>query len=261
MPTILDEIVAHKRGEIAFAKDCLPQSEVESACSNLPAPPDFLAAIQNDPEVSLIAEVKKASPSKGLIREDFDPVDIATKYATHGATCISVLTDEKYFQGHLDYLRAIASNVTVPLLRKEFVVDPYQVFEARAAGASAVLLIAECLESSQLNELHDLIVECGMTPLVEFHDRENLEKTLDCGAQLIGVNNRNLKTFDTNLGHVIEMRELIPKERLVVAESGIFTPDDVKKIRDANIQAMLVGESLMRKENIGQAVIDLLKRV
>ena len=201
---------------------------------------------------------RKRVPSKGLIRADFEPVDIATKYEENGASCISVLTDQKYFQGHLDYLREIADTLHIPLLRKEFVVDPYQVFEAKVAGASAVLLIAECLEARQLRELHDLIVDLGMTPLVEFHEADNLEMCVDSGAQLIGVNNRDLKTFHTDLNHVIQMRKRIPEDRLVVAESGIFTRDDVNRIADANIQAMLVGESLMRQEDIGRAVRGLI---
>lgn len=261
MPTILDEIVAHKQTEIAAAKKSLPQAELEQACRHAPSRSDFLRAIEQDPDVSLIAEVKKASPSKGLIRADFDPVEIARQYATSGATCISVLTDEKYFQGHLDYLESIAEAVDCPLLRKEFVIDPYQVYEAKLHGASAVLLIAECLAAAQLRELHDQIVELGMTPLVEFHDAENLEPTLDCGARLIGVNNRNLKTFETDLDHVVRMRKQIPPDRLVVAESGIFTADDVARLREHDIQAMLVGESLMRQPDIAGAVRTLLGRL
>ena len=260
MPTILDEIVAHKRIEIDAAKKRVAESLLVTECQNQPQRGDFLQAILDDPEVSLIAEVKKASPSKGLIRADFEPVKIARQYAEHGATCISVLTDENYFQGHLDFLRSISNAIATPLLRKEFVVDPYQVYEAKASGASAVLLIAECLEPESLKELHDLIVYLEMTPLVEFHERKNLDMCLECGAKLIGVNNRNLNTFETDLDHVIQMRTRIPDDRIVVAESGIFTFDDVKKIRDANIQAMLVGESLMRQEDVGKAVSDLLGR-
>lgn len=258
LPTILDEIVANKQIEIQSAKKRVPQSDLESQCKNVAGRPDFFKALTSSNEVSLIAEVKKASPSKGLIRKEFNPVEIAAAYESSGASCISVLTDEKYFQGHLDFLHDISKQARIPLLRKEFVVDPYQVYEAKVAGASGVLLIAECLEETMLKELHDLIEELGMTPLVEFHEKENLEVCLRIGARLIGVNNRNLKTFETDLGHVISLRQQIPEDRAVVAESGIFTHDDVLRIRDANIQAMLVGESLMRQQEIGQAVRDLL---
>lgn len=258
MPTILDEIVANKRSELEIAKASVSQAYLEAKCREVLDRPDFLEAIKSDPSVSLIAEVKKASPSKGLIRADFHPVQIAESYASAGATCISVLTDQKYFQGHLHFLDSISKSVSVPLLRKEFVIDPYQVFEAKAFGASAVLLIAECLESGPLNELASLITELGMTPLVEFHDMENLQKSLDSGAELIGVNNRNLNNFDTDLNHVIRVRKEIPNDRLVVAESGIYTHDDVKRIAEADIQAMLVGESLMRQDDISNAVHKLL---
>ena len=258
LSTILDEIVAHKLSEIERAKDLVPLAQIEELCETAPLRPDFLKAIESSSGVSLIAEVKKASPSKGLIRADFDPVAIANAYAQNGATCISVLTDEKYFQGHLDYLTAITDNVSVPVLRKEFVIDPYQVYEAKVHGASAVLLIAECLAVNQLKELHDQIVELGMTPLVEFHEAENLRPTLDSGARLIGVNNRDLKTFQTDLNHVVNMRKEIPPDRLVVAESGIFTNKDVEVLEENQIQAMLVGESLMRQDDIGAAVKALL---
>lgn len=258
MGTILDEIVQHKISEVAEARKKVPLERLTEACKTVPPAKDFIGALLKASGVGLIAEVKKASPSKGLIRADFDPVSIAREYESAGANCLSVLTDRKYFQGHLDYLAAIQANVTLPILRKEFIIDPYQVHEARAAGASAVLLIAECLSATQLAELHDLIVELGMTPLVEFHDVKNLEMCLGCNARLIGVNNRNLKTFQTSLDHVIRLRPEIPEDRIVVAESGIATRDDVRRLEDAGIQAMLVGESLMRRSDIGQAVRDLL---
>ena len=263
MPTILDEIVENKKLEISAAKSRLPANDLVQQIQTEVIPASFLESIQSAEGVALIAEVKKASPSKGLIREDFNPVEIASTYSKSGASCISVLTDEKYFQGHLNYLAEIAKSLQtngVPLLRKDFVIDPYQVYEARLAGASAVLLIAECLAPNELKDLHDLIIEQKMTPLVEFHDAENLEMCLDSNAQLIGVNNRNLKTFETDLNHVIRLRKEIPTDRFVVAESGIYTPDDVSKLANENIQAMLVGESLMRQENIEYAVKHLLGR-
>ncbi|MEE2640459.1 MAG: indole-3-glycerol phosphate synthase TrpC [Planctomycetota bacterium] len=260
MPTILDEIVEHKKLELEAARQRISLGELESDVRDMPPAADFLAPLREDSRVSLIAEVKKASPSKGLIRADFEPLQIAREYAENGASCISVLTDEKYFQGHLDFLGRISSQLDVPLLRKEFVIDPYQVFEARKHGASAVLLIAECLGDSQLQELHDLVVELEMTPLVEFHEISNLERSLATGASLIGVNNRDLKTFHTDLDHVIGLRKQIPSDRTVVAESGIFSWEDVQRISAAGIEAMLVGESLMRQDSVGDAVKKLLGR-
>lgn len=259
LPTILDEIVAHKKTEIEAAKKKVSLKDLMQG--SYPRRGDFLAALTaNEQEVSLIAEIKKASPSKGLIREDFQPLEIAQAYQQGGASCISVLTDAKYFQGHLSYLQEVSQVVQVPLLRKEFVVDPYQVYEAKANGASAVLLIAECLDPGLLKALHDLIIELEMTPLVELHEASNLDICLKIGAKLIGVNNRDLKTFHTDLNHVIELRKQIPEDRVVVAESGIFTREDVQRIADANIQGMLVGESLMRQADIAQAVRSLLGR-
>ncbi len=223
------------------------------------APPlDFLGAIAGDPIISLIAEVKKASPSKGLIREDFDPVQIATIYADNGARCISVLTDEEFFQGSLEYLRQVRAAVEIPLLRKDFILEPIQVYEARAAGADAVLLIAECLDDRSLLQLHDLIESLGMTPLVELYDPTNVDRVVSCGARLIGINNRDLNTFEVDLDHTIRVKELLPSDRHVVGESGIFTRQDVAMLAQANVAAMLVGESLMRQPDIGQAVRDLL---
>lgn len=258
MANILDEIVENKKLEIESAKSRCSIDELLKQIQTDVIPASFLDSIKSSPGVALIAEVKKASPSKGLIRADFDPIEIAKAYSSAGASCISVLTDQKYFQGHLNFLTEIAKSVSTPLLRKDFVIDPYQIYEARVAGASAVLLIAECLDPNQLKDLHDLIVEQKMTPLVEFHDEENLGMCIDCNARLIGVNNRDLRTFDTDLNHVIRLRKEIPSDRCVVAESGIYTSNDVAKLASENIQAMLVGESLMRQEDIDLAVRQLL---
>jgi len=210
--------------------------------------------------IALIAEIKKASPSAGLIRADFDPVEIARAYQAHGAACISVLTDRPYFQGGLEYLEQVRSAVDLPVLRKDFIIDPYQVFEARAAGADAVLLIAECLDDRALAELHACIMGLGMTPLVEFYEPENLTRVLCIGTRLIGINNRNLHTFQTDLEHTIRLRERIPADRLVVGESGIRTRQDVERLAAAGVNAILVGESLMRQPEIGPAVDRLLGR-
>ena len=239
----------------------MPLEELIRTAAAEPPPRDFLGAIRRSKDIALIAEVKKASPSKGTIREDFDPVQIARCYQDNGAACISVLTDVPFFQGSLEYLAAVRKHVHVPLLRKDFVVDPYQVVEARAAGADAVLLIAECLPEARLNELLACVESQGMTALVELYEPANLERVVASGAALIGINNRDLTTFEVDLEHTIRMAREIPEDRHVVAESGIATADDVQRLRDAGIHAMLVGESLMRKNDIGLAVRELLSRI
>lgn len=258
MISILKKIVEQKHKDIERAKSKVSLAELEAKIQNTPPPLDFQAALVANSDVSLIAEVKRASPSKGLIREDFDPVQIANAYQENGASCISVLTDEHFFQGHLDFLREVRGNVDIPVLRKDFILDPYQVVEARAAGADAVLLIAECLEAATLKRLHDHIVELGMTPLVELYEEDNVEAVLKSGAQLIGINNRDLRTFETDLQHTVQLRKKLPAEKTVVGESGIFTREDVRVLANAGIDAMLVGESLMRCQDIGYAVRQLL---
>ena len=260
MSTILDQIVAAKRQEIARAKDRTPEADLRARLGAASPPRDFFAALACAGPIRLIAEVKKASPSRGVIRADFDPVRIAATYQGHGAACISVLTDQPYFQGRLEYLGAIREQVDLPLLRKDFIIDPYQVVEARAAGADAVLLIAECLDDEALGHLHEAIVELGMTPLVELYKPENLSRVLDVGARLIGINNRNLHTFDVDLGHTVRLREQIPDDRVVVGESGIRTRADVERLESAGVQAILVGESLMASDDVGAAVDELLGR-
>jgi indole-3-glycerol phosphate synthase len=259
--SILQKIVDHKRTEIVAAKSKVSLDTVKAAAENAAPPLDFVAALQQRRaagSIGLIAEVKKASPSKGIIRADFDPVAIAETYAKHGAACISVLTDENFFQGHLDFLRQIRTAVNVPLLRKDFVLDVYQVYEARAAGADAVLLIAECLEGEVLQELHQSIESLGMTALVELYDADNIEKVMACNPKLVGVNNRDLNTFEVDLGHSVRVKEQLPDAVTFVSESGIFTNDDVVMLKENGVDAMLVGESLMRSEDIGAAVETLL---
>lgn len=257
MASILDNIVAHKRTEIADAQSVRPLADLESQLGNADRVRDFLAALKAD-RISLIAEVKKASPSKGLIRDDFQPASIARAYQEGGASCLSVLTDEKFFQGHLNFLKAARSAVDLPVLRKDFILDPYQVVEARVAGADAVLLIAECLPGALLKELHDHIVELDMTPLVELYERENVERVLNCSPKLVGINNRNLNTFEIDLQHTIRLRQEIPSEILLVGESGIFTREDALILEAADVDAMLVGESLMRSSDIESATKRLL---
>ncbi len=260
MPTILDKIVADKKREVVSAKLRVPEDELRDALSSAPPVRDFFAALDGRGTIRLIAEVKKASPSKGVIRADFQPVEIARTYERHGAACVSVLTDALYFQGHLDYLRAIRAAVGLPVLRKDFIIDPYQVVEARAAGADAVLLIAECLDDEQLCSLHDCIVSFGITPLVELYEPANLPRVLAAGARLIGINNRDLRTFEVDLQHTIRLRREIPADRRVVGESGIRNRADVALLQQAGVDAMLVGETLMARENIGTAVDELLGR-
>ena len=204
--------------------------------------------------------MKKASPSRGVIRADFNPVDVACTYQQHGASCLSVLTDEPYFQGSLEYLRQIRTTAQVPLLRKDFIVDTYQLYEARAAGADAVLLIAECLDDGQLCQLHQQAWQLQMAPLVEFYEPENLVRVLDAGATLIGINNRDLRTFQTDLEHTLRLCPRIPDGCIVVAESGIHGYEDVRRLSQAGVDAILVGEYLMASPDIGAAVDSLLGR-
>ena len=214
--------------------------------------------------MNLIAEVKKASPSAGVIRPDFDPVKIAQAYAASGADALSVLTDEKYFQGKLEYIHAIRDVVKLPVLRKDFIIDPYQVYEARAAGADAVLLIAECLETSQLIDLQILATELNMTCLIEVHDLDNLMRVRDHvigfphkSYSLLGINNRDLRTFKTDVGTTLRMAELVEDRRVLVSESGINSFADIQKLADAGVSAVLVGESLMRSPDIPAKIREL----
>ncbi len=260
MATILDEILIAKRQEVAKAKQYVSETFLRDQLADAPPVRDFFTALAAPAGISLIAEVKKASPSKGVIRQDFDPVAIAKIYEAHGAACISCLTDERFFQGSLDYLRQIREAITVPVLRKDFIVDSYQLWEARAAGADAVLLIAECLDDCNLRKLHNETVDLGMTPLVELYEPENLPRVLEAGATLIGVNNRNLRTFEVDLRHTVRLRSRIPAECVVVGESGIHGRDDVVMLEKAGVDAILVGEHLMASQDIGSAVEALIGR-
>jgi indole-3-glycerol phosphate synthase len=258
MPTILDKIVATKREEIRAAKETRPEAVVRDAICNAPPVRNFFNPLATGDSIKLIAEVKKASPSKGLIREDFHPGEIAQAYEANGASCISVLTDEQYFQGSLEVLRQVHAAVSLPVLRKDFILDSYQLLEARAAGADAVLLIAECLDDCNLRKLHNEAIELGMTPLVELYEPDNLPRVLDAGATLIGVNNRDLRTFAVDLEHTIRMRDRIPDQCVLVGESGIRSREDVLRLEEAGVGAILVGEHLMSQPDIGLAVRNLL---
>lgn len=257
---VLDEIVAYKRLEVEAAKQAQPLAELQARLKDAPPLRDFAAALHAGLRMHLIAEVKKASPSAGLIRPDFDPVAIAQIYAANGAQCLSVLTDEKYFQGHLDYLMAVRRTVDLPLLRKDFVIDAYQVLEARVAGADCVLLIAECLNDCQLRELYFYASELGLDALIEIHEPENLERVLKLDPVLLGINNRNLKAMITDLRHTLDLRDQIPESTLLISESGIKTRSDVERLEAAGVQAILVGESLMRATDIAGEMHRILGR-
>jgi indole-3-glycerol phosphate synthase len=257
MTTILDRIVASKHREIAAARERVSIAELERRLAAAPPIRDFRAVLDIPGSIQFIAEVKRASPSAGLIRADFDPVAIARTYADHGAACISVLTDEPFFQGHLSYLEQIRAAVAPRLLRKDFILDRYQLLEARAAGADAVLLIAEILFGESLPALvrqtHDLGMEC----LVELYDAKNLPRVLDSGARLVGVNNRDLRTFVTRLEHTLELAPRLPPGCCLVSESGIRTREDVLRLQAAGVRAVLVGETLMRAADIGAQLDEL----
>ena len=257
-PNILDRIVATKYTEIADAKLRVPAAELHAALERAPPCRCFASALRVPGELTVIAEVKKASPSAGIIRADFDPVSIALTYERHGAAALSVLTDERYFQGHLDYLRAIRAAVGIPVLRKEFILDRYQLLEARAAGADAVLLIAEILPGGELARLYRDARAIDLDVLVELHDAEQLPRVLDCGATVVGINNRDLRTFETRLEQTLELRTRIPSTVTVVSESGIRTAADMAILKAAGVHAVLVGESLMRSPDIGAALDSLL---
>jgi indole-3-glycerol phosphate synthase len=254
--TILDTIVHDKWAEIAAARAAVPEADLERRVAAMPPTRDFTAALRK-PGVRLIAEVKKASPSAGVIRADFDPVTIARTYERHGADCVSVLTDRQFFQGDLTHLTAIREAIRLPVLRKEFILDRYQLLEARAAGADAVLLIAEILPGDQLKTLYDHATQLGLHVLVELHDAGQLPRAIACGATLIGINNRDLRTFHTTLDHTLELLPKVPAGRVVVSESGIKTHADLRRLEAAGVKAVLVGESLMRAPDIGAALDEL----
>lgn len=258
---ILDKIAEHKRQEVALAKSRRSLASLRQGIDDLEDQPrGFLRALRATADsgwTSVIAEVKKGSPSKGVIREDFDPLTIAETYQANGATCLSVLTDENFFMGHLLYLAKIREVVSLPLLRKDFICDPYQIYEARAAGADAILLIAAMLDAVQLAEYNALAGELHLDVLLEVHDETELESALTTGCELIGINNRNLQTFATDLATTERLLPLIPAGHFVVAESGISSRADVLRLQKAGARGFLVGESLMREDDIGTKLKEL----
>jgi indole-3-glycerol phosphate synthase len=257
---ILDEIVAYKKEELIETKRAASFAEQKRRASDAGPARGFGAALSAGTAIRLIAEVKKASPSKGIIRQDFDPVRIADTYQASGASCLSVLTEKKYFQGSLEYLDAIRKTVGLPLLRKDFIVDEYQIYEARAAGADAILLIAACLDRRQLEDYLGIAAGLGLDVLVESHTGKELDKTLLAGSRIVGINNRDLTSFIVRLQTTFDLLNDIPDDRIVVSESGIKTRDDVMRLEKAGVDAVLVGESLMREKDIGKKVKELLGR-
>ncbi len=255
---VLERIMEHKRGEVAEARRRCPVEALTEQAQQAPPVQDFVAALRSAPWMGLIAEVKKASPSAGVIKADFDPVSIATQYQAAGANCLSVLTDEHFFQGHLDYLKAIRQTVTAPLLRKDFFLDRYQVLEARAAGADCILLIAECLSDCELRDLYFYASELGMECLIEIYDPENLDRVLKLEPPLVGINNRDLRSFDVSLNQTISLADRVPPETLLVSESGIKTRADVELLKSHRVGAILVGETLMRSGDIAAGVRELV---
>jgi indole-3-glycerol phosphate synthase len=251
--TILDKILAHKVEEVAAAKSRLPLDELCEKAEASPKPKDFTGALRRN-TVALIAEVKKASPSKGVLIEDFQPLEIGKAYAENGAAAISILTDEKFFMGHLDYLRLLSRELPIPTLRKDFIIDPYQVYEAREAGASAVLLIVAALEDTQMADLHALIESLGMAALVEVHNEEELERALKLNVTLIGVNNRDLKSFHVDMGTTERIAKLCPPHITLVAESGMKSVEDVAAMGRIGASAVLIGEGLVTSGKLAETI-------
>ena len=254
MADILQRILAVKAQEIAAAQSRLPLAEVMSAARAAAPPRDFAGALRAKIAAgrpAVIAEVKKASPSKGVLRESFDPAAIAASYGRHGATCLSVLTDTQFFQGRLDDLKAARGACSLPVLRKDFMIDPYQVYEARAAGADCILLIVAALEPARMAELEGIAHELGMAVLVEVHDGAELDAALKLHTPLLGINNRNLRSFETTLDTTLGLLPRVPAGRLVITESGILKPEDVEKMRSHDVHGFLVGEAFMRAADPG----------
>jgi indole-3-glycerol phosphate synthase len=257
MSDILQQIVDVKHEEVAAARKRVSLEAMREDALSRVLTRDFVGALRRkiaNGQSAVIAEIKKASPSKGLLRSDFVPADIAQSYAEAGAACLSVLTDRRFFQGQNDFLKQARASCDLPVLRKDFIVDPYQIYESRAVGADCILLIAACLADEQMAQLEAIALSLDMAVLVEVHDRAELERALKLRTPLLGINNRDLRTFEVKLETTLSLMELVPKDKLLVTESGILGPDDVKRMRAAGVNAFLVGEAFMRAEDPGAAL-------
>ena len=254
---ILDKIHAYKLKEVAENKERVSIESLKKRCKDVPGAIKSGTVLKRENRIKFIAEVKKASPSAGIIREDFNYIDIAKEYEAGGASVISVLTDKEFFKGDLKYLSEIKETVSLPALRKDFIIDPYQIYEARAAGADLVLLIARILNKEEINAFLALSHKLGMECLVEVHDNDELETVLETEAAIIGINNRNLDTFETNLDTTLQLRHRIPEGKIIVSESGIKTRADVLVLEEAGVDAILIGETLMRSRDIFQKIKEL----
>ncbi len=259
-PDILKKILQTKAEEVERRKAKTPLEMLQEIATDIEKPRGFYQALKSNADAkkpAIIAEIKKASPSKGVIREDFRPVDIAMDYAMNSATCLSVLTDKDYFQGSEVYLQLVHDRCPLPVIRKDFMVDPYQIHEARALGADCILLIVAALDDAQMQELASITAELGMDVLVEVHDAEEMQRALQLETKLVGVNNRNLRTFETSLQTTLELKDMLPEDRLLVTESGIHTKEDVQLMHENDIYTFLVGEAFMRAESPGQKMREL----
>ena len=254
----LNQIIERKREEVAALKNKVSAEELLVKAAALPAPLDFRKAVTNHHKVHLIAEIKKASPSAGVIRKDFDPVKIAQVYQAYGASAVSVLTDKEFFSGHLSYIKHVKAAIRLPVLRKDFIIDAHQIYESRAAGADAILLIAQLLSLEELTAFIDLGRELGMGCLVEVHSEEDMEKAVRADADIIGINNRNLHTFKVDIHITTRLAKLIPKGKTIVSESGIGTHENIIYLHTLGVNAVLIGEAFMRSDDIGAKVKELL---
>ncbi len=259
-PDILKKIIARKEQEVKEAIKLIPYDKMMETAYEDRTTRDFYQALKDKADLkqnAIIAEIKKASPSKGVLREDFNPIEIAKSYAQHGAACLSVLTDKDFFQGDDKYVADVRSVVTLPVLRKEFIIEPYQVFQSRVLGADCILLIAACLEEQRMEDLSMLAISCHMDVLIEVHNLEELKRVQQLRLPMVGINNRNLRTFDVTLQTTIDLLDTIDDDTLVITESGILGAQDVKLMKEHNIHSFLVGEAFMRQDNPGQALEEI----
>ncbi len=261
MSDILNKILSDKGKEVVECAQRVSLPELARRVEHLPETRGFVSAIRtrlDSKQVAVIAEIKKASPSKGVIREDFRPAEIARAYAENGAACLSVLTDQQYFKGHADFLKAARAACDIPVLRKDFMIDPYQIYEAREMGADAILLIAAALGDPMMSDLEQTAIALGLDVLVEVHNEQELERALRLQTPLLGINNRNLRTFETTLNTTLSMLSMIPDDKVVISESGIRTREDIRLLRDNDVNGFLIGEAFMREQDPGQALAALI---